>query len=74
MMDAFVIFCIAQMTPRTLRWFCPLDAESEKQIENAIKRLGLSARAYDRTLRVLGTMADFEMGDRIQSRHVEEAI
>jgi len=39
------------MTPRTLRRFCKLDAESEKQMENAITKLGLSARAYDRILK-----------------------
>ena len=41
----FGIFCNAQMTPRTLRRFCKLDGESEKLMENAITRLGLSARA-----------------------------
>jgi hypothetical protein len=47
-LESFGIFCNAQMTPRTLRRFCKLDSESEKQMENAITRLGLSARAYDR--------------------------
>ena len=40
----FGLYCNAQMTPRTLRRFCKLDAESEKQMENAITKLGLSAR------------------------------
>jgi magnesium chelatase family protein len=62
------------MTPRTLRRFCRLDAESEKQMENAITRIGLSARAYDRILRVSRTMADLEREERIQARHVSEAI
>ncbi|PYV01554.1 MAG: hypothetical protein DMG10_17350, partial [Acidobacteria bacterium] len=48
----FGLYCNAQMTPRTLRRFCKLDAESEKQMENAITKLGLSARAYDRILKV----------------------
>jgi magnesium chelatase family protein len=73
-LEAFGIFCNAQMTPRTLRRFCKLDAESEKQMENAITRLGLSARAYDRILRVSRTMADLETEERIQARHVAEAI
>ena len=47
----FGLYCNAQMTPRTLRRFCKLDAESEKQMENAITKLGLSARAYDRILK-----------------------
>jgi magnesium chelatase family protein len=73
-LEPFRIYCNAQMTPRTLRRFCKLDAESEKQMENAITRLGLSARAYDRILRVSRTMADPEGQEKIQARHVSEAI
>jgi magnesium chelatase family protein len=73
-LEAFGIYCNAQMTPRTIRRFCKLDAECEKQMENAITRLGLSARAYDRILKVSLTMADLEGSDRIQARHVAEAI
>jgi magnesium chelatase family protein len=73
-LEAFGIYCNAQMTPRTLRRFCKLDSESEKQMENAITRIGLSARAYDRILRVSRTMADLENSERIQARHVSEAI
>jgi magnesium chelatase family protein len=43
-------------------------------MEHAITRIGLSARAYDRILRVSRTMADLEKSDRIQARHVAEAI
>ncbi len=67
-------FCNTQMTPRTLRRFCKLDAECEKQMENAITRLGLSARAYDRILRVSRTIADLENSENILPRHVSEAI
>jgi magnesium chelatase family protein len=73
-LEQFRIYCNAQMTPRTLRRFCKPDAECEKQMENAITRLGLSARAYDRILRVSRTMADLEGQERIQARHVAEAI
>ncbi len=73
-LEPFGLYCNAQMTPRTLRRFCRLDAESEKQMENAITRLGLSARAYDRILRVSRTMADLEGVEKIQARHVSEAI
>jgi magnesium chelatase family protein len=72
--EPFGIFCNAQMTPRTLRRFCKLDGESEKLMENAITRLGLSARAYDRILRVSRTIADLEAGEKIQAKHVAEAI
>jgi magnesium chelatase family protein len=67
-------FCNSQMTPRTLRRFCKLDAECEKQVENAVTRLGLSARAYDRILRVSRTIADLEGCEKIFARHVSEAI
>jgi magnesium chelatase family protein len=73
-LEPFGIFCNAQMTPRTLRRFCKLDGESEKLMENAITRLGLSARAYDRILRVSRTIADLEAGEKIQAKHVAEAI
>jgi magnesium chelatase family protein len=73
-LEPFGIFCNAQMTPRTLRRFCKLDGESEKLMENAITRLGLSARAYDRILRVSRTIADLEGAEKIQARHVAEAI
>ncbi len=70
----FGLFCNAQMTPRTLRRFCKPDAESEKQMENAITRLGLSARAYDRILRVSRTIADLNHSEKIVAAHVAEAI
>jgi magnesium chelatase family protein len=73
-LEPFRIYCNAQMTPRTLRRLWRPDAECEKQMENAITCLGLSARAYDRILRVSRTMADLEGQERIQARHVAEAI
>jgi magnesium chelatase family protein len=73
-LEAFGIYCNSQMTPRTLRRFCKLDSNSEKIIENAITRLGLSARAYDRILRVARTIADLEGRESILSAHVAEAI
>jgi len=67
-------FCNTRMTPGTLRRFCKLDTECEKQMENAITKLGLSARASDRILRVSRTIADIETSDKILARHVSEAI
>jgi len=64
----------ALMTSAALRRFCKLDSESEKKMENAVTRLGFSARAYDRILRVSRTMADLEKCDRIEARHIAEAI
>ena len=68
------IFSNAQMTPRHLRRFCRLDAESERMLESAMTRLGLSARAYDRILKVSRTIADLEGTDHIRSQHVAEAV
>ena len=73
-LEPFGLYCNAQMTPRTLRRFCKLDSECERQMEHAITRLGLSARAYDRILRVARTMADLDAIEKIQARHVAEAI
>jgi magnesium chelatase family protein len=68
------IFSNAAMTPRMIRQHCVIDSESEKMLEQAMTRLGLSARAYDRILKVSRTIADLEGTDRILSRHVSEAV
>jgi magnesium chelatase family protein len=68
------IFSNAQMTPRHLRSFCRLDAESEHLLESAMTRLGLSARAYDRILKVSRTIADLDAAEGIHSKHVAEAV
>jgi magnesium chelatase family protein len=68
------IFSNAQMTPRHLRRFCRLEAESERLLESAMTRLGLSARAYDRILKVSRTIADLDAADEIRPAHVAEAV
>src|SRR6266568_1826319 len=68
------IFANAAMTPRLIRSHCRIDAESEGMLERAMTRLGLSARAYDRILKVSRTIADLEDTDEIQSAHVSEAV
>jgi magnesium chelatase family protein len=68
------IFSNAAMTPRLIRRFCRIDAESETMLESAMTRLGLSARAYDRILKVSRTIADLEGSAEIQSTHVSEAV
>jgi magnesium chelatase family protein len=62
------------MTPRLIRKHCAIDAASKSLLENAITRLGLSARAYDRILKVSRTLADLEGKEKIESAHVGEAI
>jgi len=68
------IFCNAQMTARDLARFCRLDPQSEKLLETAMMRLGLSARAYTRVLKVARTIADLEGVDEVRSVHIAEAV
>src|SRR5437868_13719656 len=68
------IFANAAMTPRLIRKYCRIDSESETMLERAMSRLGLSARAYDRILKVSRTIADLETSDEIKSAHVAEAV
>ncbi|HEY8225288.1 MAG TPA: YifB family Mg chelatase-like AAA ATPase [Pyrinomonadaceae bacterium] len=68
------IFSNAAMTPRMIRRYCRIDAASEQMLEQAMTRVGLSARAYDRILKVSRTIADLEGSDKIQSPHVSEAV
>ena len=68
------IFSNAAMTPRLIRKYCRIDSESETMLERAMTRLGLSARAYDRILKVSRTIADLEDAAEINSAHVSEAV
>lgn len=68
------IFSNASMTPRLIRRYCRIDAESERLLESAMTRLGLSARAYDRILKVSRTIADLEGSDEILTPHLAEAV
>jgi magnesium chelatase family protein len=68
------VFANAQMPPRLIRKFCAIGAEGEKLLETAIQRLGLSARAHDRILKVSRTIADLEASPGIEPRHLSEAI
>jgi magnesium chelatase family protein len=67
-------FCNAQMTPRDLHAFCEVESAGERLLELAINRLGLSARAYTRILKVARTIADLDDGGPILAHHVGEAI
>jgi magnesium chelatase family protein len=54
--------------------FCLIDEASERVLERAVRKLGLSARAHDRILKVVRTIADIEAAERIASKHVAEAV
>jgi magnesium chelatase family protein len=64
----------ARMTPRLLKQHCALDSDSQQIIRQAITELHLSARAYDRVLKVARTIADLAGAERIQSEHLAEAV
>jgi magnesium chelatase family protein len=62
------------MNTKMIREHCILDAESQDIIKMAMTKLGLSARAYDRILKLSRTIADLEDSDEIKSHHVAEAV
>ncbi len=68
------LFCNAQMTSRDIRKFCQPDDGGDKLLENAMSRLGLSARAYTRILKVARTIADLAGEEKVGSGHIAEAI
>lgn len=66
--------CNAEMQSRHLRQWCQLDDATAKLLEGAIRKLGLSARATDRILKVARTIADLTGDETLQTPHVAEAI
>lgn len=68
------IHCNAQMTSRLLRKYCTLDNTCQQMLKNAMEKLGLSARAYDRILKVSRTIADLDNAEQIKPAHLAEAI
>jgi magnesium chelatase family protein len=68
------IFCNAQMASRHIRSFCRIDDDSRSLLESAIDKLGLSARAFNRVLKISRTIADLAGVDGIGVAHISEAI
>jgi magnesium chelatase family protein len=68
------IQCNAEMNTRHLRRACELDAGSHRLLVSAIERLGLSARAHDRILKVARTIADLAAEEKLNASHVAEAV
>jgi len=68
------IFCNGDMGTKEIRQFCSLDSAGAELLKMAMTKLGLSARAYDRILKVSRTIADLEQSENILSSHISEAI
>jgi magnesium chelatase family protein len=68
------IYCNAQMSSKLLREVCLIDQTGNQLLKNAMEKLGLSARAYDRILKVARTIADLDMSPKIENQHLAEAI
>jgi len=66
--------CNADMQSRHLKDWCPLDDTSRLLLEGAVRKLGLSARATDRILKVGRTIADLDNAEHLQTHHIAEAI
>jgi magnesium chelatase family protein len=68
------IYCNAQMTPRLSSRYAVIDDTCRTLLRTAMNRFNLSARAYDRIVKVARTIADLEASENIQSHHIAEAI
>ena len=68
------VHCNAQISKREMEQFCSIDETGSLILKNAMDRLGLSARAYDRILKVARTIADLDGADSIGAQHLAEAI
>jgi magnesium chelatase family protein len=68
------IYCNAQMRPRHIKKHCQIDDDGHKLLEMAVNKLGMSARGYNRILKVSRTIADLAGSENITSMHLSEAI
>ena len=72
--DVDGVYCNAQMSSKQMRTFAQIDNAGSELLKNAMQRLNLSARAYDRIIKVARTIADLDDAENILSNHIAEAI
>jgi len=72
--DDHGVYANAQMRSKMLHIYCAVDDEGQELLKNAMEKLGLSARAYDRILKVARTIADLDNAESINNEHLSEAI
>ena len=72
--DGIGIYSNSELTPSLLEMFCKLDKSGKVILKNAFEKLGLSARAYSRILKVARTIADLDESHNIKEKHLLEAI
>jgi len=72
--NAKEVYANAQMSSKQIRTYCQINEAGQALLKNAMEKLGLSARAYDRILKVSRTIADLENCEAIQTDHLAEAI
>lgn len=70
----YSIFSNSELTPKLVEKYCKLDVTSKRILQNAFEKLGLSARAYERILKVARTIADLDKSESIKTNHLAEAI
>lgn len=68
------VTCNAKMTPSMTREFCKLNEQCKQMLERCFDSLGLSARAYDKILRIARTIADLDGSENIELEHITEAV
>ncbi|HLF46274.1 MAG TPA: ATP-binding protein, partial [Chitinophagaceae bacterium] len=68
------IYCNAQISSKMLKEICVIDTASQNLLKHAMEKLNLSARAYDRILKVSRTIADLAGSEQIRAEHLAEAI
>jgi magnesium chelatase family protein len=68
------LYCNAHLDSKALRKHCQLSESGKKLLETAMEHIGMSARAYDKVLRVARTIADLDASESVQDQHIAEAV